>query len=507
MTGSLAAVREVWAQRSEARTRADLLYLVYLVALSALVLGAPALQMAGNVLARPDVLPALLMTRAPQLVAAATAAVGAALVLTGAVRGPALLAPFFTATLASSGIRRRDVLWRPFLRALLAPALALVTVAALIAATVVSAGHATLPAAAWFVLAALGTGLLHGALWLAGQLLGAVPRRLLAAALLALAVLCAVLPRGIGLGAAYPIGTGDGSASAVASLVLGVAAVLESIVLLDRLRGRVLREQSQRWEAATVVATAGDLAGAAQSFRPPPSAGRALRAIGTGGLWRLYARRDAVAWMRSPERCVSGMVIALLAAAALAGSTLLTGPLAAAAMLLGAGALWGASGTLVDGIRHAVHTLGAPGLFGQSAAHQALLHALAPMLLLGALAAAGGGGALLAADMSGAGTGTAVETVLLPLALVPVLVAARVRDAAKGPMPLSLMTPMPTPQGDMAVFPMLAWQSDAILLALLSGGVLTGLAVLGPAWMLVGALLLTAAMVLMARARLRALRG
>src|SRR5699024_3232904 len=66
----------------------------------------------------------------------------------------------------------------------------------------------------------------------------------------------------------------------------------------------------------------------------------------------------------------------------------------------------------------------------------------------------------------------------LPVLLALVLVAARARDAAKGPMPLSLMTPIPTPQGDLSVLSVLVWQADALLLAVLAGAVLAGLLML-----------------------------
>src|SRR5699024_9043691 len=115
----LTAVREVWASRTTARSRTDLLYLVYLVAMSVLVVGVPALNGAGQLLARPDVLPALSSARAPQAITAASLAAAALAVQAGAMRGPALMAPFFIDTLASSGLRRRHVLRRPFARALL----------------------------------------------------------------------------------------------------------------------------------------------------------------------------------------------------------------------------------------------------------------------------------------------------------------------------------------------------------------------------------------------------
>ena len=354
MTGDLRAVREVWALRGQARTRADLLYLLYVVVLSVLVFAAPALRMSGTFLARPDVLPALLHPLAPQVATSVSLAAAGAMVMLGALRGPALLAPFFTATLAASGIRRRDVLWRPLARALLVPGLSAVTVTVLIAVTLVSDGAAMGEDAAWFVVAGAGTGLLLGAAWLAGELFGAGVRRLLAGGLLAAAALCTVLPSAPGLGGVYPVGAARPMLWALLLLGIGIVTTAAGFTQLDRLRGSVLREHSERWASATTIATTGDLAGAAGSFRTPPSAGRRLPAIGSRPLLLLYAQRDAVAWLRSPERLAVGAVVALLAAAALAGSTLLTGPLAWGAVLLGATALWGAAGT------HALRAVGRP---------------------------------------------------------------------------------------------------------------------------------------------------
>lgn len=501
-SGSLSAVREVWAQRSQARTRGDVLYLVYVLALSVLIVGAPALRAAGTALSRPDVVPLLIATGAPQISTAVTLAGGASLVLLGAVRGPALLSPFFTASLASSAIPRRSVLWRPFLRSLLVTVLGMVIPAVLIGATLVSAGHVELGAAGWFALAAVGTGMMLGAAWFAGQLLGPAGRRLLAAALGLLAIGALMLPAGIGIGGAYPVGGRLPGPSAVASSLVGVLAVGAAVLLLGRLRGSVLQEQAARWESATVSATTIDLSGAAGFFRPPPAAGRRLPAIGAGPLAVLYARRDVVAWLRSPERTTVGVIASLLSAAVLAGSTVITGPLAWFLLLLGSLGLWLASGTFVDGIRHGVHTLGAPQLFGQTAAVQTLLHLTAPIVLLTALGAVGGLGAWLAA---GSVPGSALPAVLLPAVLALVLVVGRARDAAKGPMPLSLSTPMPTPQGDVSVLPMLLWLSDAILLALGVGALLLGSATGGALWMLGAGAAASALMGLMAWVRLRAL--
>src|SRR5699024_1187772 len=125
------------------------------------------------------------------------------------------------------------------------------------------------------------------------------------------------------------------------------------------------------------------------------------------------------------------------------------------------------------GMRNGIQTPAAPTLLGQTAAMQVLLHATAPAVLMGTIAALGGGGGLLLA-----GGTLELSGVALPVLLALVLVAARARDAAKGPMPLSLMTPIPTPQGDLSVLSVLVWQADALLHDVLAGAVLAGLLML-----------------------------
>lgn len=500
----MGAIREIWASRRGARTRADVAYLVYLVVLSIAILVVPVLRAIGVGMARPDVVPVLLAGTAPQVVTAVALVAAGALVLTGATRGPALLAPFFTATLAAGPLRRRAVLWRPFARALLVPVLGLVTAAVLIGTTLVTVDRAGLAGAGWFALAAAGSGLLLGAAWLLGELLPGTWRRLLAIALSLLGLALAALPVPVGPGAAYPLAGAMAMPWAIGLTLAGIIAVAACIPLLDRLRGEVLLEQAVRWEAATTTATTGDLTGAAGAFRARASTGRRLPVIGGGPLPLVYARRDAIAWLRTPERTVIGLIGAIGAAAALGWGVLATGPLAWMAMATGILGLWMASSALTDGIRHAVHTLGAPPLLGQTAAAQALLHSLVPMLLL---AAVGGlGGAAVALGTTGAEQVGLLRAVLVPVALAPVLVALRVHAAAKGPMPLKLATPMPTAQGDLSVIPMLTWQSDAILLVLLAGGVLVLASWLGPLWIAGADALLVLGIVWLTRSRFRDLR-
>lgn len=502
MSTSLEPVREVWSQRSEARTRTDVLYLVYVVVLSVGIVGAPALHGAGELLARPDVMPFLLREGAPSISTVIVLLGGAGLLLLGAVRGPALLPPFFTATLGASGIRRRAVLWRPFLRALLIPVLSLTVPAVLVGSTLRAGAGASLAEVALFALACLGAGMLLGVAWLGGQLLLAGARRLVALVLVVGAVGAVAAPLHLGVAAVYPGRSQHGGAWTLGLLGAGILAVGLSIPLLDRLRGAVLAQQAARWDAAAQAATTMDLTTAAGTFRELPLAGRRLPAIGGGGLVVLYARRDAVAWLRTPERSAVAVLGALLGGAAVGGATLLSGPTAWTMLLVGALVLRAAGGAFVDGIRHGVHTLGAPRLFGQSAGAQVLVHLTAPLLLLGVLAGLGSGSLGL---LGAAADGLGVAAVLLPVLLAAVLVVARAWEAAKGTIPLALSTPMPTPQGDLSVVLQLGWHADAVVLALAVAAALLLLVPSGPWMMVCGAAMLIALLALLARKRLRAL--
>ncbi len=510
MSASLGPVREVWAQRSRARTRGDLLYLLYVVAMGAVVLGLPALLSAGRALARGDVLALLLSAGAPPTALALSLAVAAGLVGLGGVRGPALLPPFFTATLAGGPLPRGRVLRRPFARALLLPLLAAALPAVLVAATLMAADRTGPGTSALLALAGVGLGLLWGVAWSAGQLLRPAPRRLLillvglGAAVAAVPPLMAVreLARGMWSQSVAP-SDGQVAAWAVGLVAAGAAGVALCTALLGRLRGTELAAQAARWEAATTSATATDLAGAAGAFRALPAAGRRLRAIGGGPTVLLYARRDAVAWLRTPDRCAGGALVVLLGAAALGTAPLLPGPAAWTALLLGALALRTGSGAFVDGIRHGVHTLGAPPLLGQRAGTQLLLHSAAPGLLLVTLGALGG---TLAAVVVGGG-GAASDSVLRPVAVAATVLAAQAWEAAKGTMPLALATPIPTPQGDLSVLVMLAWQADAVVVPLLGAAALLLVLPAGAGAVLLAAAALIGLLVLLTRRRLRELQA
>lgn len=505
----IGAASEVWRARSGARTRGDLAYLVYLVVMVVLILGAPVIGFTSASLARPDVLVHLRAENAAPILSGAWLALCAALVLAGAVRGPAVLTLFFTATLASSAMPRWRALARPFVRSALATTMAAGALAVLVGGTLEAAGSASTGEVVLLVVAALGAGLLAAAAWLIGEAATAAVRRLAALGLVAAGVALAGLPAlglpVLGPGATYPPHASP--AWAFGLLGAGLLASVAAVRLLDRVRGDVLREQAGRWESATVLASTGDLAGAAGSFRTPPSAGRSLpvvRVPARPGSWstvRLYVRRDLLALGRSPERTIVGALACALAGATLAAAFDVTGPISWVLVGVGSLVLWAASGAVTEGLRHAVATLGSPGLFGQSAERQVLLHAVVPLLLV--TVGTGLGAVAVTASVGAAAT---AAMLVLPLVLAPLLVVGRVRDAAKGPMPLRLTMPMPTPAGDSSVFPMLAWQADALLLALAAGLALR-LALGASALAVVVVVVIAAAVfVLGARSRFGALR-
>lgn len=472
---SLAGAREVWAGRAGARTRGDTAYAVYLVAMTGLVLGVPALRVILEALQRPDVLPLLLAREAPGMVTAGWLLACGALVMVGQARGPAVLTRFFTATLASSALPRWRALLHPFARSLGVLLAVGALAAVIVGGTLLQAGRATPGEAALALVAALGAALLGGGAWLAGELLGDRGRRTLVVVLLGAAGAVALLTTGghgwpalLGPGSAMP-GRGANPATVLCAVILlaaGAGMAGGCVRLLDRLRSPVLLAQAERWESALVAATSGDLGTAAGGFRALPTAGRRWAAVrvprtpGTLSRGLLYVRRDLVALARTPERALGGVLAVLAGGAALGASGDLTGPVGWALALGGAALMWMGCGTWVDGLRQGIATLGAPPLLGDGVARQTLWHAVSPLLLCGALGALGG---LLSGGAAGA---------CLALLLAPLLVLGRVRDSAKGPMPLRVSMPMPTPQGDVSVFAMLGWQADALLIVLACAGLL-----------------------------------
>lgn len=115
-----------------------------------------------------------------------------------------------------------------------------------------------------------------------------------------------------------------------------------------------------------------------------------------------------------------------------------------------------------------MQTAARPPVYPWSPLRLALLHAILPLLAAIVLPAAGAllGGSWGAAAGGPEATGWAASVGVF-------LVFVRAFDAAKGPLPIILLMPVPTPVGDLSVLSVLAWQSDAVLITLVVAGGLT----------------------------------
>lgn len=458
--------RRRYAERVGSRSPGDAAYLAYLVVLVLAMVVIPLLIGLGRVLAQPEVLSALQSPRSDRVVHLIGGVFLAAAAALGLHRGPAHLPPVLVAILAGSDLPRSRTLGRPFARAALGVIL-LVTVAGALVGTVLALeGNAEIPAAVALAGAAAGLGAIGATMWLAGQRAGPRHGWMLPAALLVATLLTQVQPA---LAALTPWGwvaqvwppSASGPPWALLPLTLVALVCLERAPrLLDLVPGTVLLDQARRWEIVSIAAFTGDFSAALATFRSRPRVGRRWRAVPGAAAPLQYLVRDLVGAVRTPVRALTGVAFltlgGLLFSLAGGGSALPPWILAS----LGAATSFAALGTLTDGFRHAAATRWAPTLFGHRTGQLYLLHTAFPALVAVGCTLAGG---LLARVV---GWPADVLAALLPGLL---LVAVRAFDSVKGPLPLTLLSPVPSPVGDLSGVVVLAWQADALLLSVALG--------------------------------------
>lgn len=428
---------------------ADVLYRVYVTVLLLAALTGPALYAVMVSVSSPPLVVLVEHAQFPSLVVACTGLLLVAALAAGQVRGPVVLSPFMVHVTVHGPKPRRVSLHSPFRSALLLLLPLGAVLGALPPAASVRAGEGGPTTLVVGGLAGATVGILVTVAWLAGQAL--TPRTTTWTA-----VLCLLIAGGLAMWWPGPLGlTGWGLVTAAAGCLLLVVPPL-----LDRLSGPVLLEQAHRWHTATTAGGAGDLAAAAATYRTRPRRPRPAGAVGdTTLLPVLFLRRDLVGALRTPVRSlVAGGALFL---AILMGALSTTLPDQMAWFVVGTSSLTGyvALGVWSDGFRHSVEASAAPTLYGLSD-HQLLsLHALLPLAVVLTLGTTAG---LLAVLVGG-------QPLMAALALCGALfcVAVRMFDAAKGPMPLILLTPAPTPMGDASAIPIAMWQADALLLAAL----------------------------------------
>lgn len=423
--------------------------------------GIPVVRAIAEVIAYPPLLDALQAPGADQHVGAIIGAALAGFLSLGGVRGPVLGQPFWLVLLAGSDIPRSRSLLRIFLLRALVVVLIAVGFAALLANVLINHGTAssagaTLPAGA----AALGV--MASVAWLAGQWLGERRAPQVASLMLAAVLISWALPPVMPwvpwgwFGLAWPVGAPPGwwALCLVGLLIVALGCLVPG--LLGSLRIPALLQQARRWQTAQMAAHNADLAGAIATFRVVPRHGRSWHVIHGRHEVQRFLLRDALSAMRNPLRLLvaTGAVVLGLCLVAVADVVMV-----APALLAGLGAVLSfiALGALSDGLRHAAEAVSAPMLYGTSTQRLYLLHSLFP-----AVWALGFG---LLAAVVGVVAGAPSHWLLVAPAMALFLVSLRVFDSAKGPLPPFLLSPVPSPAGDLSALGVLLWQQDAMLVA------------------------------------------
>lgn len=455
----LAAVRAVRRSRGAHRTRGDMAYLVYITALVGAIVGVPVVRTIALALSTPDALTAAADAAIAQAVAVVVAAAWWGAWALGRVRGPIAPSPFVAAMLSRSDIAPHRAWARRLTGATAQLVLGATAVAALAVSGLLVAGT-HVEAALLFVGAAAAGALPLAALWLAGQVLRRRASTALGAVLTLLLALTVWLPDetrwmpATALASLWPGAGPTASAPLAVALTAALAAmaVISLPLLLARLIPATLEEHAQRWETMTVLATTGDLSGALDRTRSGPTAGRRLHIGFRRPLLVSFAQRDLIGGARSPLRTAAGLVALAAAGAAWAWiAAAPSGPIWVVA--IGAGLLtFVALGSFSDGFHEAADTAGRPALYGRPAGRMLLLHLPVP-LVVGTVIPA------LTAWLAGA----EFVAVALVVAVGVIVVAVRAYDATKGPLPIELLMPVPTPVGDASAFGVWAWQTDALL--------------------------------------------
>ncbi|WP_238707099.1 hypothetical protein [Microbacterium lushaniae] len=370
-----------------------------------------------------------------------------------------------THALASSDVPRATSFRGPLLGSGTMVVALTTAVGVLIGASLVSTGHSTPSDAGLFVLASTCVGVISSIAWLAGQ---AMPRAaaLISPVVFALGAVTSTVPEmqpftpwgWVGL--AYPVAAATGTLAPILAVTATAAAAAPA--LMSRLSITLLAAQAARWAAATSYATGMELAAAATVYQAAPKVGRHLRAVRPAlPSPVVFLLRDAVGAARTPVR-LAAAALALAAAAALFTLSLVPEwpdwALGAVAGVI----LFAGLGPFTDGIRHAASVASDLPLYGISDARLLTYHTLFPVFAtIATLVVTTAACALL--------IGHAIPAILGSLALGILAVIARIGNALKGPLPPALLSPIPTPMGDLGAAARLTWAMDGVLLTALAG--------------------------------------
>ncbi|MGL3149559.1 DUF6297 family protein [Microbacterium sp. A82] len=465
MSTRTGAAFTIWRARN-VRTLGDRSFVVYMAFMVALVTVIPLVRAVWLSAISAEGVALFAAPAAPGVTVFIVAGLWAGGLLLGRDRGPAMLPPFLNYALAASDLPRSDTFRGPLLRAgALVTALTMI-VAGLVAGSLTSQGLVSPLSVVAFTLVGAMVGTIATVAWLAGQ---AFPRPAVPVALglIVAGALSAVVPAAQPftpwgwVGIAYP---GNAAPHVLPALLAVTAACVASVpALMNRLGLMELSAQAARWDAATVHAAGMDFSTAASLYQVRPHLGRGIRAVrAMRRLSGTFLIRDVIGAARTPGR----FIVAVLA---LAGAgVLITFAFAPATpgWLLGAAAglvIFAALGPLTDGIRHAASVASDFPLYGISDERLLANHLIFPLavivlVLLTAVA--------ICSAVAGIGP---ITPILSSLAVGILALFARVSNALKGPLPPALLTPIPTPMGDLGAAIRMTWAVDSLLIAGLAG--------------------------------------
>ncbi|AZZ56853.1 hypothetical protein [Rathayibacter iranicus] len=465
--------------RSIIRTRAgrpstgDTVYGIYVTVFVAGVVVFPIVRAAMIGLAMPRIVVFATENLTTERISIALAVITGLVFLLGRVRGPVVPSEPYIETIVVSPLPRSLTLRRPYT----AGRMTLLAILLLLAVVLVGGAAIAAPAdplgillffvgfAAWAWLLSLA--------WLAGQWSG--PRRRAVAVGLAIAI---VIQAGIALlpaaaGSVSWISPWGWAASlwsaldgvtmahgiAVALLVLALGSQLLLPAMLDQLGREDLADQARRWNAVFSLALTGDVKSAANRLKAPPRLGRHWHWPAPSGAAGAIVLRDLLGIARFPARGFVGLVTTVgLGATTTLG--LREGEGAQLVTATAALSLYFAIGVWCEGLRLFGSTVGGSSPYGISSTMQAGLHLVVPILIGVPLASAG---AVVVAS------GTVLPVIWTTL-LAVFAVAVQAFSALKGALPVSLLTPVPSPIGDLSVVNVAVWLADAVTVMALVGG-------------------------------------
>ncbi|GAA4507928.1 hypothetical protein [Brevibacterium yomogidense] len=458
MTGPLRLPARVRRAARPSGTPGDRWSALYAVAIVTLVIGFPLVRSGAHALTHPEVVrflsdppygsPSLLLT----------VAVVSGIVVGGTI-GPAVLRPFLTVHLAGNHLSRARTLLRPFLLA---------------AAGVTAASVLLMGVVAWSLRLSIGlpfgsilvqlgvsacAGWVVAVAWLCGQSLSAPTRAISAVVAAVIGVLLPpVFPHGLAAdtGLDQPSLIGHGLAAWGAVAVLSAALVPW---LLTRLRGPELLDHAQRRDAAVAAGSVGEVGQALATFRPLPWCGRRIETIREGLPFPLaVAYRDVIGAMRTPARGATALAGTLTTALLLVSAFALPVELAWVSATAGGFLGFASFGAMSDGFRSTVEGAGRPRLFGVSSASLFLAHSVMPA----SVAVLSG----VVASVVGAASGIPFVAGVTACVCAGLLVLTRAADSARGPLPVRLLTPIPSPLGDAAGVRVVMWQIEGTVVSI-----------------------------------------